>query len=227
MSPRRVAGADLGRSETAPPFFPPAVESKAPFGQLPVTFVGSFPDATRRLEPRRAEIILLGRSNVGKSSLINALFGRPLARVSNTPGRTALLNAFQLPEFYLLDVPGYGFAQVDAKEKQRYKGLVQGLLVRRTTITGVLWLLDLRHDPSADDRAYGALLAERGLPVLVALTKADKLPYGQRQKRFRELSAILGLPEEQIQLTSSTTGEGMQELAASLLALATMPEATE
>jgi GTP-binding protein len=216
MSPRKVAGRDPGRSETAPPFFPPAVESKSPFGHLPVTFVGSFPDATR----------LLGRSNVGKSSLINALFGRPLARVSNTPGRTALLNAFRLPDFYLLDVPGYGFAQVDAKERERYKHLVHGLLVRRTTITGVLWLLDLRHDPTAEDRFYGELLAERGLPVLVALTKGDKLPFGQRQKRFRELSAILGLPEEQIQLTSSTTGEGLHELAASLLAATTTPEAT-
>ncbi len=227
MSPRKVAGGDSGRSETAPPFFPPAVESKSPFGHLPVTFVGSFPDATRRLEPSLPEIILLGRSNVGKSSLINALFGRPLARVSNTPGRTALLNAFRLPDFYLLDVPGYGFAQVDAKEKERYRHLVQGLLTRRTTITGVLWLLDLRHDPTAEDRFYGDLLAERGLPVLVALTKADKLPFGQRQKRHRELRAILGLPDEQIQLTSSTTGEGLHELAASLLAATATPEATE
>ena len=225
MSSRKVAGSDPGRSEAAPPFFPPAVESSAPFGHLPVTFLGSFPDATRRLEPRRPEIILLGRSNVGKSSLINALFGRPLARVSNTPGRTALLNAFQLPDFYLLDVPGYGFARVDAKEKARYQHLVRGLLQRRTTITGVLWLLDLRHDPSADDRAYGELLAQRGLPVLVALTKADKLPFGQRQKRLREMVEILGMPEEQIQMTSSTTGEGLPELAASLLAAAT-PEAT-
>jgi GTP-binding protein len=226
MSPRKVAGGDPGRSETAPPFFPPAVESHSPLGHLPVHFIGSFPDATRRLEPSMPEIILLGRSNVGKSSLINALFGRPLARVSNTPGRTALLNVFQLPAFYLLDVPGYGFAAVAGKERERYRHLVHGLLVRRTTITGVLWLLDLRHDPSADDRAYGELLAERGLPVLVALTKADKLPFGQRQKRFKALSEILGMPEEQIQLTSSTTGEGLPELAASLLAAAT-PETTE
>jgi GTP-binding protein len=225
MSPRKVAGGDPGRSEAAPPFFPPAVESKAPLGHLPVSFLGSFPDATRRLEPRHPEIVLLGRSNVGKSSLINALFGRPLARVSNTPGRTALLNAFRLPGFYLLDLPGYGFARVPAREKARYQELVRGLLLRRTTISGVLWLLDLRHDPSADDRAYGELLAQRGLPVLVALTKADKLPFQQRQKRLEELRTILGMPEEQIQLTSSTTGEGLPELAASLLAAAT-PEAT-
>lgn len=226
MSPRKVADGASGRSETAPPFFPPAAESRAPFGRLPVTFAGSFPDATRRLEPRRPEILLLGRSNVGKSSLINALFGRPLARVSNTPGRTALLNAFQLPDFYLLDVPGYGFARVDARERERYGRLVHDLLVRRTTVTGILWLLDLRRDPGREDRVFGELLAERGVPVLVALTKADKLPFGQRQKRFRELSAILGLPEEQILLTSSTTGEGLPELAASLLAAATTPEAT-
>lgn len=223
MSPRKVAGGDPGRSETAPPFFPPAVESRAPFGALPVHFLGSFPDATRRLEPPLPEIILLGRSNVGKSSLINALFGRPLARVSNTPGRTALLNVFRLPAFYLLDVPGYGFAAVAQKERERYRLLVRGLLTRRTTITGVLWLLDLRHDPSAEDRAHGELLAERGLPVLVALTKADKLPFGQRRTRVRALQEVLGMPEEQIQVTSSTTGEGLPELAASLLA-ATTPE---
>ena len=200
--------------------FPPATESSAPFASYPVTFVGSFPDATHRLEPKLTEIAMLGRSNVGKSSLINALFGRTLARVSNSPGRTGHVNVFQLPDLYLLDLPGYGFARVSLTERRRYQQLVQGLLGKRMTLGGVLWLLDIRHDPSAEDRAYGEILARRGLPVLVALTKGDKLPFAQRQKRRRKLHALLALPEEQVQLTSSTTGEGIAELGRSLLAAA-------
>jgi GTP-binding protein len=203
---------------TQNPVFPPAIESDAPFASYPVTFVGSFPDATHRLEPRLAEIAMLGRSNVGKSSLLNALFGRPLARVSNSPGRTAHINVFQLPDLYLLDLPGYGFARVSLAERHRYQQLVLGVLEKRATLTGVLWLLDIRRDPSAEDRAYGDVLAGRGIPVLVALTKGDKLPFAQRQKRQGELHAMLALPEEQVQLTSSTTGEGIAELGQSLLA---------
>jgi GTP-binding protein len=219
MTPRKSPARPPGRSETAPPFFPPAVESRAPFGSIPVEFPGSFPNPKVKLEPALPEIVLLGRSNVGKSSLLNALFGRPLARVSNTPGRTALINVFRLPDFYLLDLPGYGFARVSLKERERYQALVHGIIETRTSLSGVLWLLDLRHDPSSDDQAHADLLAARQLPVLVALTKADKLPYGQRQRRLTELTRSLALPAEQVQLTSSTTGLGIDHLAASLLAL--------
>jgi GTP-binding protein len=187
---------------------------------LPVEFVGSFPEPTVRLAPRLAEIALLGRSNVGKSSLLNALFARRLARVSNTPGRTALVNVYRLPGLYLLDLPGYGFARVSHAEQARYARLVRGVFERRTALSGVLWLLDIRHDPSAEDLAYGELLAARGLPVLVALTKADKLPYARRQRRLRELTGLLALPAEQVQLTSGTTGLGIADLGESLLAAA-------
>jgi GTP-binding protein len=219
MTPRKSPARPSGRSESAPPFFPPAQESRAPFGSLPVEFPGSFPNPTVRLSPALPEIVLLGRSNVGKSSLLNALFGRPLARVSNTPGRTALINVYRLPGFYLLDLPGYGFARVSLKERARYQALVRGLLETRSSLTGVLWLLDLRHDPTPDDQAYADLLAGRGLPVLVALTKADKLPYGQRQRRLAKLTRTLALPSEQVQLTSATTGLGITLLGESLLAL--------
>ena len=190
----------------------------APFAELPVEFVGSFPDATHRLDPRLPEIALLGRSNVGKSSLINALFGKPLAKTSNTPGRTALINVFRLPSMYLLDLPGYGFARVSHGERDRYRRLVKGLMEKRTTLSGVLWLLDIRHDPSPDDRAYAHVLADRGLPVLVAVTKGDKLPFAHRRRRLGELTRALALEDDQIQLTSSRTGEGIADLAASLLA---------
>jgi GTP-binding protein len=197
----------------------------APFAELPVEFVGSFPDATHRLDPRLPEIALLGRSNVGKSSLINALFGRALAKTSNTPGRTALINVFRLPSMYLLDLPGYGFARVSHAERDRYRRLVKGLMEKRTTLTGVLWLLDIRHDPSPDDRAYAGILTDRGLPVLVAVTKGDKLPFAQRHRRLGELTRALALDDDQIQLTSSRTGEGIADLAASLLAAGSKEEA--
>jgi GTP-binding protein len=207
--------------------FPPAQESDAPFAGFPVSFLGSFPDATKQLEPRLPEIALLGRSNVGKSSLLNALFGRPLAKVSNTPGRTAQVNVFRLPTFYLLDLPGYGFARVSHSELRRYDRLVRGLMEKRRTLTGVVWLLDIRHDPSAEDRNYGELLSAQGVPVLVALTKGDKLPFGQRRKRLQEFTTMLALPAEQMQLTSSTTGEGIADLGESLLAAARKPDEEE
>lgn len=191
----------------------------APFAALPIEFDGSYPNPTLRLSPALPEIVVLGRSNVGKSSLLNALFGRRLARVSNTPGRTALINVYRLPGFYLLDLPGYGFARVSHKERARYQALVRGVLEGRSTLSGVLWLLDIRHDPTADDQAYADLLAARALPVLVALTKADKLPYAQRRRRLSELTRTLALPAEQVQLTSSTTGLGINLLGESLLAL--------
>lgn len=219
MTPRESAKRARGRSDNAPPFFPPAQESKAPFGAVAVEFGGSFPHPKVKLDPVLPEIVMLGRSNVGKSSLINALFGRPLARVSNTPGRTALINVFRLPSLYLLDLPGYGFAKVSHKERERYQALVRGVLLTRPTLTGVLWLLDLRHDPSAEDQVFADLLAERGVPVLVALTKADKLPYGQRQRRHRGLVEALRLPPEQVIVTSSTSGLGIDELGDSLIAL--------
>jgi GTP-binding protein len=220
MTTRSTPDAGPGRSETAPPFFPPALESRAPLGSLPVVFRGSFPDATVRLEPPLAEIALLGRSNVGKSSLLNALLGRPLARTSHTPGRTALINVFQLPALYLLDLPGYGFAKVSKVELARYNRLLRGVMEKRTTLSGVLWLLDIRHAPSRQDLEYAELLAARSLPVLVAVTKADKVPQRERVRRTRALASALALPEEQFQLTSSSTGYGLGDLGASLLAAA-------
>ncbi len=186
---------------------------------LPIEFVGSFPDPLIPLAPPLPEVALIGRSNVGKSSLLNALTGRPgLARVSGTPGKTTLLNAFRLPDFYLVDLPGYGFARAGKTARAGYRRLVERYLLERAKLAGVVWLLDVRHGPSRDDRAMQDLLARSGRPVLVALTKADKLTRSAQASRPRELAVALGLQEDQIQLTSSTSRLGLAELADSIVA---------
>jgi GTP-binding protein len=186
---------------------------------LPIEFVGSFPDPLVRLSPPLPEVALIGRSNVGKSSLLNALVGRAgLARVSGTPGKTTLLNAFRLPEFYLVDLPGYGFARAGKAARAGYRQLIDRYLLERPTLTGVVWLLDVRHAPSRDDQEMQDLLARSGKAVLVALTKADKLTRSAQAARVREMAVALGLQPDQIQLTSISSRLGISELAASILA---------
>jgi GTP-binding protein len=185
----------------------------------PVEFVGSFPDPLVPLAPTLPEVAFIGRSNVGKSSLLNALTGRPgLARVSGTPGKTTLLNAFRVPEFYLVDLPGYGFARAGKTARAGYRRLVERYILERPTLAGVVWLLDVRHEPSKDDLEMQELLARSGRPVLVALTKGDKLTRSAQAERTRALALALGLQQDQVQLTSSTSRLGIAELADSIVA---------
>ncbi|HEU4648188.1 MAG TPA: ribosome biogenesis GTP-binding protein YihA/YsxC [Gemmatimonadales bacterium] len=194
--------------------------SISPLAVLPIEFVGSFPDPLVRLEPALPEVALIGRSNVGKSSLLNALTGRPgLARVSATPGKTTLLNAFRLPEFYLVDLPGYGFARAGKAARAGYRRLVTRYLRERPMLAGVVWLLDVRHPPSKEDREIQELLIASERPVLAVLTKADKLSRSQQRQRARELADDLALPEDQVQLTSSRLGAGVRELGDAVLGL--------
>ncbi|NNG15587.1 MAG: YihA family ribosome biogenesis GTP-binding protein [Gemmatimonadales bacterium] len=191
----------------------------SPLRNLPVEFVGSFPDPAVLLDPALPELAFVGRSNVGKSSLINALLARRrLARVSGTPGKTTLINVYRLPSFYLVDLPGYGWARASKKARASYRSLVRGYLQNRTTLHGVVWLLDIRHPPSVDDREMQDLLAEAGHAVLAVITKADKLGLGARGERVRALTEALELNDDQVQLVSSTTGLGIADLGTSLLA---------
>ena len=172
------------------------------------------------LDPPLPEVAFVGRSNVGKSSLLNALVGRRIAKISGTPGKTRALNVFLIDEsHYFLDLPGYGYARVGKAQRAAFRGLVKHAL-RRERLRGVVWLLDIRHALSADDQAMqDALAEEETTHVLAALTKGDKLSSAKRSTRERELREELGLPEDQVVATSAKTGEGIADLQEAIAGL--------
>lgn len=170
--------------------------------------------------PPLPELAIAGRSNVGKSSLLNLLVGRrALARVSAAPGKTRALNVFDWGgRCYLVDVPGYGWAKAGKADRAGWRELVSSYVEQRPALAGVLWLLDLRREPSEDDRAFGALLVGRAMQVLPVLTKADKISRGARRDRAADIARALGLKPGSMLITSARTGEGQEELRDAVLA---------
>jgi len=144
--------------------------------------------------------------------------GRRIAKTSGTPGKTRALNVFQVEQAFFLDLPGYGYSRAGKADRIAFRRLVRHTLDRER-LAGVVWLLDIRHEPSADDRTMQDLLAERETRALAALTKGDKLARGERRRREQELRATLGLPEDQVILTSARTGEGIPELREAIAGL--------
>jgi GTP-binding protein len=167
------------------------------------------------------EVALVGRSNVGKSSLLNTLVGRKaLARVSRTPGKTRALNVYRWGRLYLVDVPGYGWSRAGQSERAAWRRLVFAYIAERPALAGVVWLLDIRREPSDDDLAMARALAGRRLPTLLAITKADKVSRSRRGARVAAIAQTLGMADADLLLTSATTREGVEEMREAILALA-------
>src|SRR5216117_3165742 len=174
-----------------------------------VEFIGGMSEKQGwRPESSLPEIAFAGRSNVGKSSLLNVLVRRKsFARVSRTPGRTREINFFRINNaFLLVDLPGYGYARISKQQKSEWRPLMESYLRRTSQLRGIVLLLDIRREPSEDDRAMLDFLAEMEVPTIVALTKTDKLSRSAARERVAGLSATLGLSSEQVIPFSSHSG---------------------
>ena len=160
------------------------------------------------------EIAFAGRSNVGKSSLLNSLTRRRgLAKVSATPGKTRLINVFRINDIcHLIDLPGYGYAQVDKGEKQRWGEMMDGYFRKSDALRLTLHLVDIRHAPTKDDLTMNAFLRESGLNFYVVSTKLDKISRAQRLPCLTLLYRTLSVQPWQVLPYSSETGEGRDKL---------------
>jgi GTP-binding protein len=180
-----------------------------------VEFIGGMAERHGwRPESSLPEVAFAGRSNVGKSSLLNTLVRRKsFARVSRTPGRTREINFFRINNgFVFVDLPGYGYARISKEKKAEWKPMIESYMRRTTQLRGIVLLLDIRRDPSDDDRAMLDFLAEMEVPTIVALTKKDKLSKAGALERATEISRALALPSEQVIPFSAQTGDGRLEL---------------
>ena len=165
-------------------------------------------------ESKESEIVFSGRSNVGKSSLLNKLFNRKsLARVSSVPGKTITINFYDVDGVKFVDLPGYGYAKLSKSEKERFAGLMEGYFNSDRNIKLVVQLVDMRHKPSADDYAMISFLQEMQIPFIVACTKADKLKVKELQKRSAELLSELENVDENVIIPfSSQNGLGADKI---------------
>ena len=178
-------------------------------------FIASYGNAAKIPESTCPEVCFVGRSNVGKSSIMNKLFNRKnLVKVSSTPGKTSNVNFFEADGVHFVDLPGYGFAQRSKSERDRWASLIFDFLNMERSFNLVVSLVDIRHDPSKLDHQMIEFLQEGGYPFVVALTKADKLSRNQQAKQLAAIRKQLNVPAEDIIVTSSQTGAGIDELKA-------------
>jgi GTP-binding protein len=192
-----------------------------------VEFAGAIASPGGSMPGALPQVAFAGRSNVGKSSLINRLLGRTrtrVARVSAQPGKTREINFFRVlagrksgdVEFFLVDLPGYGYARVPGHLRDAWRPLIESYLEDNTWLRGVVQLIDARHGPTEDDLRMMTFLAHLGTPALFVLTKVDKLSRSQRAARLPELARALAQDEEQILPFSAQTGEGRETLLEAL-----------
>ena len=179
-----------------------------------VTFIKSAPTSEARPLPLLPEVVFIGRSNVGKSSLINALTGHRIAKVSATPGKTALLNYFLVDEtFYLVDAPGYGYTAHGSRHLSSFATMMEGFFKANTSLSAVVWLLDSRHAPSKDDVSFYHFAQEKKLPLLLVLTKSDKTTQ-KESAAFLRSCQDLGIDISAAIKTSTLEKTGFDELKA-------------
>ena len=142
---------------------------------------------------------------------------RAIARTSQTPGKTRLCNVFDVEHrYYLVDLPGYGYAKVSKDERKRLGQLIHRYVDERKELMGVAWLLDIRRTPSAEDQAMAEVFDRTEMSVLAVITKADKITRGKRAGRLADIIGTLGLDEEQTMVTSAHTNEGIEDLRSSI-----------
>ena len=177
-------------------------------------YIGSYVELSQLPEGDLPEIALVGRSNVGKSSLINKLANRRnLAKSSSTPGKTRTINYYLVnKQWYMVDLPGYGFAKVSKTEKEKWGRMIETFLQTRTQLQGVIQLLDIRHAPNQNDILMKNWLQNSGIPIMLVATKADKVSRGGRQKCLNVIRKTLEINELPL-CFSAETGEGVDELS--------------
>ena len=180
-----------------------------------VQFEAAFGTLKQIPESDLPEIVFAGRSNVGKSSMLNRLFNRKnLARVSSVPGKTITINFFRVEDVRIVDLPGYGYANVAKGEKRRWAEMMEGYFQSPRNIKLVVQLVDMRHKPSEDDYVMMRFLSDAGLPFIVAATKSDKLNKTQYNERKNALKDELAEFGDNLVIIpfSSEKGEGTDEL---------------
>lgn len=177
-------------------------------------FFASYGEYKQLPPAERTEFAFAGRSNVGKSSLINKIFNRKsLARVSSVPGKTATVNFYKIDECFLVDLPGYGYAKIAKKDKLRWSELIEGYLMSGRDIALIFQLIDMRHPPSADDKHMINFMIDNELPFVIILTKADKLSKNERAARMEALKQEIEYFDEMTVIQfSAVTGEGADEI---------------
>lgn len=160
------------------------------------------------------EIAFAGRSNVGKSSLINVLVNRKkLVRTSNTPGRTQLINFFDVNgQFTLVDLPGYGFAKVPLEVKKQWGPMMETYFAKRTNLRGVVLILDIRRIPVAEDLQMLQWFRTYGIPCILAVTKCDKVSKNERARQTAIIAKTIGVEREELSFFSALSKEGTDEL---------------
>ncbi len=179
-----------------------------------VEFKASYAKFNQIPKSEKLEFAFSGRSNVGKSSLINKIMNRKgLARVSSMPGKTITINFFELENIYVVDLPGYGYAKVSKSEKERWAGLIEGYLNDDRSLALVFQLIDFRHKPTADDLMMIDFLIESEIPFVIVLTKADKMKKKEREARRDALLTEIPYADEITMIEfSAETGEGVEAI---------------